>query len=143
MASSTDDTVRTQRSIQARQDQRDEAKPASGKKSSKGGASKGEAAQAGAREHPQELPAQHVAKPGVEADLALRPQYLAPDYRGSGKLDGKKHPWRMELFQALQKRQDADGGWRNQTDKTFQEDNADLASAFAILSLSYCKAAGK
>jgi len=35
------------------------------------------------------LPRQHQAKPGSEARLKPAPQYLAPDYRGSGKLDGK------------------------------------------------------
>ncbi len=44
--------------------------------------------QAGARRQPAQLPAQHQAKPGSEADLALAPRFLAPDYRGSGKLEG-------------------------------------------------------
>lgn len=61
----------------------------------------------------------------------------------AGKLDGKKHPWRQELFEAVKKRQGEEGGWRNQADKTFAEDNPDLATAFAILSLSYCKASRK
>jgi NAD(P)-dependent dehydrogenase (short-subunit alcohol dehydrogenase family) len=34
------------------------------------------------------LPAQHLAKPGLEADLDLQPFYDAPYYKGSGKLDG-------------------------------------------------------
>lgn len=34
------------------------------------------------------LPAQHLAKPGVEADLQLAPRFEAKDYRGSGKLEG-------------------------------------------------------
>ena len=34
------------------------------------------------------MPAQHVAKPGREADLELKPRFMAPDYRGSGKLEG-------------------------------------------------------
>jgi NAD(P)-dependent dehydrogenase (short-subunit alcohol dehydrogenase family) len=42
--------------------------------------------QTGLREQPQELPAQHLSKPGREADLELKPRFLAPDYRGSGKL---------------------------------------------------------
>lgn len=47
------------------------------------------AVQAGARRQPENpLPAQHLRKPGNEADLDLQPRYLAPDYRGSGKLDG-------------------------------------------------------
>lgn len=32
------------------------------------------------------LPAQHLDKPGLEADLALKPRYLAEHYRGSAKL---------------------------------------------------------
>ena len=43
----------------------------------------------GARPHPTPpMPAQHLPKPGEEADMALKPQYQAPAYRGSGKLDG-------------------------------------------------------
>jgi hypothetical protein len=53
--------------------------------------------------------------------------------------NGKKHAWRKELFEALKKRQQEDGGWRNQGDKTFGEANANLATSFAVLSLSYCK----
>jgi squalene-hopene/tetraprenyl-beta-curcumene cyclase len=56
-------------------------------------------------------------------------------------VDGKgvKHDWRLELFQTLQKQQQANGSWRNNGEKTFGEDNADLATSFALLSLSYCK----
>jgi squalene-hopene/tetraprenyl-beta-curcumene cyclase len=53
--------------------------------------------------------------------------------------DGKKHDWRRELFAALKQRQRPDGSWRNDDDKQFGENNADLATAFALLSLSYCK----
>jgi len=43
----------------------------------------------GARPHPTPpMPAQHLEKPGEEADMALKPQYQAPAYRGSGKLQG-------------------------------------------------------
>lgn len=48
-----------------------------------------QAVQAGAREHPALVPPQHQAKPGQEAALRPRPQFMAPDYRGSGKLQGK------------------------------------------------------
>ena len=49
-----------------------------------------EPVQAGPHKYPEPpLPAQHLAKPGVEADLELRPEYEAPEYRGSGKLAGK------------------------------------------------------
>ena len=45
-------------------------------------------AQAGARRQPTTLPAQHLPKPGVEGDLDLQPRFSAPDYAGSGKLEG-------------------------------------------------------
>src|SRR5215210_1364022 len=32
------------------------------------------------------MPAQHLAKPGIEAELRLKPRYEAPHYKGSGKL---------------------------------------------------------
>jgi NAD(P)-dependent dehydrogenase (short-subunit alcohol dehydrogenase family) len=35
------------------------------------------------------LPKQHLEKPGLESDLNPRPEYRAPSYRGSGKLEGK------------------------------------------------------
>jgi len=45
------------------------------------------AAQAGVRKEPEPpLPKQHLQKPGIEADLELRPNYMAPEYKGSGKL---------------------------------------------------------
>jgi len=43
--------------------------------------------QAGTKPHPgNPFPAQHLAKPGLESDLIPRPQFMAPDYKGSGKL---------------------------------------------------------
>lgn len=56
---------------------------------------------------------------------------------------GTKHLWKRDLFDALAKRQQADGSWRNAGDKTFGEGDPNLASAFAILSLSYCYAPKK
>lgn len=50
---------------------------------------------------------------------------------------GTKHNWQRELFQALKSRQQADGSWKNMGDRTFAEDNPDLATAFALLSLAY------
>jgi NAD(P)-dependent dehydrogenase (short-subunit alcohol dehydrogenase family) len=48
------------------------------------------AVQAGARPYPETpLPRQHLEKPGLESQLEPRPQYQAPEYRGSGKLEGK------------------------------------------------------
>jgi NAD(P)-dependent dehydrogenase (short-subunit alcohol dehydrogenase family) len=43
--------------------------------------------QAGAREYPDNpMPDQHLAKPGLEAEMTERPRYAAPDYKGSEKL---------------------------------------------------------
>jgi squalene-hopene/tetraprenyl-beta-curcumene cyclase len=50
---------------------------------------------------------------------------------------GKKHDWRAELFAALKKRQRPDGGFINSGDKAFGEADPNLATAFALLSLSY------
>jgi len=53
------------------------------------GGSEKKPVQAGPREYPgTPLPAQHQAKPGIEAKLNPRPMYEAPDYKGSGKLEG-------------------------------------------------------
>lgn len=70
-----------QREIQKDQDQSDQAS-----KGGKGGKEDTKPLQAGAREQPSQLPAQHIEKPGHEADLELAPRFLAPDYKGSGKL---------------------------------------------------------
>ena len=52
---------------------------------------KGKPVQAGARRQPEPPhPAQRLEKPGRESDLDPAPRYLAPDYRGSGKLEGMK-----------------------------------------------------
>jgi len=75
-------TVEEQRRIQREQD----AKDASASKASKGRRS--EAVQAGARPQPEKMPAQHLEKPGRESDLQLAPRFMAPDYKGSGKLEG-------------------------------------------------------
>ncbi|MFW7341457.1 SDR family oxidoreductase [Pollutimonas sp. H1-120] len=77
-------TVEQQRAIQREQEQKDAGQ------SGKGGASQGGGAvQTGAREHPEPpLPAQHLEKPGNEKDLILAPQFQAPAYKGSGKLEG-------------------------------------------------------
>jgi NAD(P)-dependent dehydrogenase (short-subunit alcohol dehydrogenase family) len=46
--------------------------------------------QAGTRRQPgNPMPAQHLTKPGNEHELDLAPRFLAPDYRGSGKLEGR------------------------------------------------------
>ena len=46
--------------------------------------------QTGAREYPvPPLPGKHLEKPGVEAELTLKPMYDAPFYKGSDKLKDK------------------------------------------------------
>jgi len=42
--------------------------------------------QAGTRTYPDEFPAQHLKKPGLEGDLRKAPMYEAPGYKGSDKL---------------------------------------------------------
>lgn len=81
--SGTRDTVRTQRAIQAGQDAKDKKKNRTTQLATR-------AVQAGARPQPETpLPAQHLEKPGHEADLQLKPRFLAPAYEGSNKLRGK------------------------------------------------------
>jgi NAD(P)-dependent dehydrogenase (short-subunit alcohol dehydrogenase family) len=46
--------------------------------------------QAGARQQPQPpLEEPHHEKPGIEAQMQIKPRFDAPDYKGSGKLEGK------------------------------------------------------
>ncbi len=51
---------------------------------------------------------------------------------------GTKHPWRLELFTKLQSAQQPDGSWAN-ANKSFLENQPELATAFAVLALGYCK----
>jgi NAD(P)-dependent dehydrogenase (short-subunit alcohol dehydrogenase family) len=76
------ETADRQRRIQQQQDAKDERRPASRNEE------KSRGVQAGARRQPEKLPAQHIAKPGRESELELRPRFLAEDYKGSGKLEG-------------------------------------------------------
>jgi NAD(P)-dependent dehydrogenase (short-subunit alcohol dehydrogenase family) len=84
-------TAREQRAIQDAIDAAEARKQDSTKsQGSKSSAQQSEAVQAGARVQPANpLPAQHLEKPGVEAELDPRPNYLAPAYKGSDKLRGK------------------------------------------------------
>ena len=72
--------VAKQRSIQREASAKSSKAPAKAKKTP---------VQAGTRRQPQNpMPAQHLKKPGNEHELDRQPRFLAPDYRGSGKLDG-------------------------------------------------------
>src|SRR5687767_793391 len=74
-----------QREIQKLGDRRDAAQA----KPSKSAGNKPPAVQAGARAQPENpLPRQHLRKPGNEHELDPQPRFLAPDYAGSGKLEG-------------------------------------------------------
>jgi NAD(P)-dependent dehydrogenase (short-subunit alcohol dehydrogenase family) len=81
--SDTDNAGEKQRELQREQDRKDQDKS----RESGGGGEK--AVQAGTRQQPvPPLPAQHLPKPGIEAEMELQPKFLAPDYRGSDKLKG-------------------------------------------------------
>jgi NAD(P)-dependent dehydrogenase (short-subunit alcohol dehydrogenase family) len=70
-----------QRTVQQEQDRRDASQPKAEEQK--------EPAQAGARDYPAPpLPQQHLEKPGLEHQMQLKPQFMAPDYCGSGKLAG-------------------------------------------------------
>ena len=51
---------------------------------------------------------------------------------------GVKHDWRQELFDELKKRQKENGSWAN-SNGAFLENLPELATAFAVLAISYCK----
>lgn len=51
---------------------------------------------------------------------------------------GKRHDWRAELRAELARRQMPDGSWVNEADR-WMEGDPNLVSAYALLSLAYCK----
>ncbi|MDB5744745.1 MAG: short-chain dehydrogenase/reductase [Polaromonas sp.] len=81
----TEAVAQKQRRIQQQQDAKDAEK-----EQQSGGQEKEEkAVQTGNAEQPAPpLPAQHLEKPGLEADMELQPRFMADGYRGSGKLEG-------------------------------------------------------
>jgi len=85
---SVDQTVATQRAIQAEQDQHDGQKKKSSEKKPPGSNRDRAAPGPGHEEPSPPLPRQTLEKPGNESDLQLEPRYAAEHYRGSGKLDG-------------------------------------------------------
>jgi NAD(P)-dependent dehydrogenase (short-subunit alcohol dehydrogenase family) len=80
-ARSTKATVERQRAIQAATERAEQEKAKSRKS-----ASKKKPTTPGKPQN--SLPAQHQKKPGIEQDLDPRPQFMAPNYAGSGKLAG-------------------------------------------------------
>lgn len=52
---------------------------------------------------------------------------------------GVKHDWRRELFETLKKQQQENGSFLNKGDRQFGEADPNLATAFALLALSYTK----
>lgn len=77
-----DEVAEKQKAIQSRQDQKDAAQPRAEEPR--------EPVQTGLVNHPgAPLPMQHLSKPGNEADMVLKPQFMAEHYKGSGKLQGQ------------------------------------------------------
>lgn len=80
--SATDEVLSQQRALQAQQDALDATgahqRPPEG------------VPQTGLRPYPAPpFDERHLLKPGIESEMRLAPQFKAPDYRGSGKLDGR------------------------------------------------------
>ncbi len=74
----TEAVVKSGLHIQEEIDRKEESRPQQERKS--------QPMQAGQREYPAHFPKQHLKKPGLEAELEVKPMYEAPDYKGSGKL---------------------------------------------------------
>lgn len=78
-----DDVANKQKAIQNRQDQAD------GSMQKEQGGNKAEGAvQTGVQQPAPPMPEQHLAKPGLEAQMQLKPKFMAEGYKGSGKLEG-------------------------------------------------------
>ena len=74
-----DDVANKQKAIQSRQDQQD---------GSMQKAENNDAVQTGIQQPAPPMPEQHLAKPGIEAQMELKPKFMAEQYKGSGKLQG-------------------------------------------------------
>jgi len=74
-----DDVAKEQKAIQSRQDQQD---------GSMQKAENDEAVQTGIQQPAPPMPEQHLAKPGIEARMEMKPKFMAEQYKGSGKLEG-------------------------------------------------------
>jgi NAD(P)-dependent dehydrogenase (short-subunit alcohol dehydrogenase family) len=76
-----DDVANTQKAIQSRQDQKDASES---KQESKAPVQTSEV-----KQPVPPMPQQHLAKPGLEAQMAVKPKFMAEHYKGSGKLEGQ------------------------------------------------------
>ena len=74
-----DDVANKQKAIQSRQDQKDGSMQKGGNE---------EPVQTGIRQPAPPMPEQHLAKPGIEAQMDMKPKFMAEHYKGSGKLAG-------------------------------------------------------
>ena len=74
-----DDVANKQKAIQSRQDQLD---------GNMQKAKSEEPVQTGIPQPVPPMPQQHLAKPGLEAQMDLKPKFMAEKYKGSGKLEG-------------------------------------------------------
>ncbi|WP_313705895.1 SDR family oxidoreductase [Massilia sp.] len=75
-----DDVANHQKAIQNRQDQLDASQQEQeGEKP----------VQIGAEQPVPPMPQQHLAKPGLEAQMEVKPRFMAEHYKGSGKLEGQ------------------------------------------------------
>lgn len=74
-----DDVANKQKAIQSRQDQKDASMQKAGND---------EAVQTGVQQPAPPMPEQHLAKPGIEAQMEMKPKFMAEQYKGSGKLEG-------------------------------------------------------
>lgn len=78
-----EELVVQQRAIQQAQDDQDASAPVTSQ-------AEDQVVQTGARDYPgAPMPSQHMAKPGYEAEMVLKPQFMAADYLGSAKLKGQ------------------------------------------------------
>lgn len=94
MADSNCSTAARQAAIHRAQDERDQKQQHNkdDKKDSKKADQKDaqrQAVQAGARDQPAQMPAQHLDPDQQESELELQPRFMAPDYQGSAKLKDK------------------------------------------------------
>jgi NAD(P)-dependent dehydrogenase (short-subunit alcohol dehydrogenase family) len=80
---SQDEVAQHQKAIQSRQDQTDAAPAAKAQQPDPE-----QAVQIGASQPAPPMPAQHLAKPGLEGQMEVKPRFMAEHYQGSAKLDG-------------------------------------------------------